>query len=177
MSQQRELAFLELDREPDLVDVSAVDFLAHAIVVPSARTEDRKHRDDAIEAIAVQMAIAHEAGRGAIAIDVSTPAAARAAGLVDFPGFDLLSRHPSGDERFIEVKGRAKVGEVLVSDNEWAKAVNHRDKYWLYVVFDCASPTPRLHRVPDPFAELLVKAKGGVGIDAAEILRAAASGA
>jgi hypothetical protein len=177
VAQQRELAFLELAREPDLVDVGAVDFLAHAIVVPSARTEDRKHRDDAIEAIAVQMAIAHEAGRGAIAVDVSTPAAARAAGLIEFPGFDLLSRHPSGEERFIEVKGRAKVGEVLVSDNEWAKAVNHRDKYWLYVVFDCASPAPRLHRVPDPFAELLVKAKGGVGIDAAEILRAAAPGA
>ena len=176
VSQQRELAFSELTRESELISVGEIQFLAHAIVVPSSRPEDRRHRDDAIEAIAVQLAIAHEASRGAIAIDVSTPAAARAAGLTDFPGFDLLSRHPNGEERFIEVKGRAKVGEVLVSDNEWAKAVNHRDKYWLYVVFDCASPAPRLHRVKDPFSELLVKAIGGVGIDATEIYRAATSG-
>jgi SNF2 family DNA or RNA helicase len=174
IAQQRELAFGELARESDLVDVGDIEFLAHALVVPSVRSEDRKHRDDAIEAIAVQLAVAYEASRGATVHDVSTPAAARAAGLIDYPGFDLLSRYPSGEERFIEVKGRGKVGEVEVSENEWAKAVNHRDKYWLYVVFDCTSSVPRLHRVRDPFAELLVKARGGVGIDAVDIQRAAA---
>ena len=125
----------------------------------------------------MQLAVAYEASRGATVHDVSTPAAARAAGLIDYPGFDLLSRYPSGEERFIEVKGRAKVGEVEVSENEWAKAVNHRDKYWLYVVFDCTSSVPRLHRVRDPFAELLVKAEKEQrveGIDAVDIQRAAA---
>lgn len=174
---QRECAFATLDGEAARVDVGNIELLTNVIVVPSSRIEDVKHRDDAIEAIAVQLAMAHEASRGARTIDVSTPAAARAAGLVDHPGFDLLSRHPNGEERFIEVKGRAKVGEVQVSENEWAKAVNHRDKYWLYVVFDCAAAAPRLHRVKDPFAELLVKAKGGVGIDPGEILRAATLGA
>ena len=174
---QRECAFATLDGEAARVDIGDIELLTNVIVVPSSRIEDVKHRDDAIEAIAVQLAMAHEASRGAMAIDVSTPAAARAAGLVDHPGFDLLSRHPNGEERFIEVKGRAQVGEVQVSENEWAKAVNHRDKYWLYVVFHCGSGTPRLHRVKDPFSELLVKAKGGVGIDPAEILRAATPGA
>jgi hypothetical protein len=33
------------------------------------------------------------------------------------------------------------------------------------VVYDCASPPPRLLRVQDPFAILLVRARGGVVID------------
>jgi len=49
------------------------------------------------------------------------------AGLPDNPGFDLLSIRPGGEKRAIEVKGRAGVGEVEVSANEWAKACNLRD--------------------------------------------------
>src|SRR5262249_29897035 len=90
ISQQRERAFRELAREPDLVNVGEIEFLAHALVVPSTRVEDRKHRDDAIEAMAVQLATAHEVSRGAVVHDVSTPASARAAGLIVYPGFDLL---------------------------------------------------------------------------------------
>ena len=48
-----------------------------------------------------------EADRGAEVQAVSNPEKARAAGLPDWPGFDLLSRHPSGEARSIEVKGRA----------------------------------------------------------------------
>ena len=33
-------------------------------------------------------------------------------------------------------------GHVEMSENEWAKACNLRDEYWLYVVFDCATPHP-----------------------------------
>lgn len=59
-----------------------------------------------------------------------------------------------------------------VTENEWVKACNLRDRYWLYVVYDCASPHPRLLRVQDPFANLLVRAKGGVVIDEREIFAA-----
>ena len=86
---------------------------------------------------------------------MSRPAQARRAGLADWPGFDLLSTRAAGERRCIEVKGRAGTGSVEVSDNEWAKACNLRDQYWLYVVYDCATPRPRLHRVRDPFAKLL----------------------
>ena len=60
-----------------------------------------------------------------------------------------------------------------VSENEWAKACNLRERYWLYVAFDCATPRPRLLKVQDPFGKLLAKAKGSVLIDANEILAAA----
>lgn len=172
---QRQLAFDALGRESDLIAVGDIQFIAHALIVPSIRPADRKHRDDAIEAIAVQRAAAHELARGATPEDVSTPAAAREIGLADFPGFDLRSRHPSGEERYIEVKGRARVGEVELSENEWAKAATHGEKYWLYVVFDCGTPQPKLYRVQNPFRTLLFQAKGGVLIEEDQILQFAAS--
>ncbi len=80
---------------------------------------------------------------------------------------------PAGGERAIEVKGRAAIGDIELTENEWAKACNLRERYWLYVVYECASPHPRLLRVQDPFANLLVRAKGGVVIDEREILAVA----
>ena len=78
--------------------------------MPSSDPEDRKRHDEQIEAIAVRVAWAYEEAQGATMKDVSTPALARAAGLPERPGFDLLSLRPAGEERGIEVKGRAGVG-------------------------------------------------------------------
>lgn len=168
---QRDAAIARLHRSPELIDIGGVTLLAHALVVPSSRPEDRKHRDDAIEAIAMQLAIAHEQASGATVRDVCKAHLARAAGFADYPGFDLYSKRPDGEERAIEVKGRAGVGEIELTENEWARACNERGRYWLYVAFDCASPTPRLIRVRDPFGGLLSRATGGVVISAEEILR------
>lgn len=51
--------------------------------------------------------------------------------------------------RFIEVKGRAGVGEVALTDNEYKTAQRMTKDYWLYVVFNCGT-TPQLHLIrPD----------------------------
>jgi superfamily II DNA or RNA helicase len=170
---QRDAAIARMRRAPELIDVGHVAFLAHALVVPSSRPEDRKHRDDAIEAIAMQIAIAHEQAHSADVKDVSKPHFARAAGLGEYPGFDLYSKRQGGEERAIEVKGRAGVGEIELTENEWARACNERGRYWLYVVFDCGTMAPRLYRIRDPFGEVIAKAKGGVVIDAEAVLRGA----
>ena len=62
-----------------------------------------------------------------------------------------------------------------MKDNEWASACNLRGKYWLYVVFDCATPHPRLVRVRDPFGKLLAKTRESTAltITESEILEAA----
>ena len=73
------------------------------------------------------------------------------------PGTDSIDAAVGVEERAIEVKGRAGTGSVEMSENEWAKACNLRDRYWLYVVFDCATPRPRLVRVRDPFARLIMR--------------------
>ena len=125
----------------------------------------------------MDLARVHEEAAGAVVRDVSRPVLARREGLGDWPGFDLRSLRPAGAQgpavdRAIEVKGRAGSGAVEVSENEWAAACNLRDRYWLYVVFDCGTPRPRLVKVRDPFGRLLTRAKGSVVIDESEILSA-----
>jgi len=176
LTQRRDATLATLRREPELIGPGHLTFLAHALVVPSTNPDDLERHDADVEQVAMNLARAFEEAAGATVKDVHTPELARAAGLTDNPGFDLLSIYPEGDargQRAIEVKGRANPGDVEVSSNEWSAACNHREGYWLYAVYDCATPTPRLVRVQDPFGNLLAKAKGSVLISAREVLSAA----
>jgi SNF2 family DNA or RNA helicase len=74
----------------------------------------------------------------------------------DNRGFDLISRkpHPEDPEtaievRFIEVKGRAHIGEVALTTNEFKTAERLKKDYWLYVVFNCAT-NPEVHVINNP---------------------------
>ncbi|OUJ69895.1 helicase-related protein [Hymenobacter crusticola] len=100
-----------------------------------------------IEQRAVAYVIAHENALGYEVESVES----------DNRGFDLISRrpHPSDpasalDVKFIEVKGRAGVGEIALSSNEYRTAQRLKQDYYLYVVYDCATPTPQLHIHRDP---------------------------
>ena len=153
-----------IQNEPDNIRPGEVEFLVHALVVPSQDSEKLERCDAEVESIAVGVAAAYEERFNAEVKDVSHPELARRAGLTDWPGFDLLSLRPKtpsepAQEVAIEVKGRRGYGAIELSDNEWAKACNLRNKYWLYVVFDCATPQPRLVRVRDPFGKLLFKSR------------------
>ncbi|MDR2030997.1 MAG: DUF3883 domain-containing protein, partial [Azoarcus sp.] len=161
VAERRMQALLQARREVELIQPGTVEILATALVQPSQDPEDIKARDIEVERIAMDIAIAFEAARGADVRDVSTQPKARLAGLNDYPGFDLFSKQRNGDvleERGIEVKGRVGIGEIELTENEWARACNLREKYWLYVVFDCGGNQPRLFRVQDPFANLIAKA-------------------
>lgn len=103
-------------------------------------------RDDAIERIAMEAVIAYEAARGWQVEDVSA----------DNKGFDLISRRfaPGQPEtpidlRYIEVKGRAHVGLVSLSQHEYNTAYRLKRDYWLYTVFNCAT-TPEVYTVRNP---------------------------
>lgn len=176
LAERRAAALATIRREPELIAPGNLVFLAHALIVPSTNAEDLARHDAEVERVAMDIARAFEEAEGAIVKDVHTPELARAAGLTDNPGFDLLAIYPVGHvrgRRAIEVKGRASTGDVEVSSNEWARAANLRDGYWLYVVYGCATPTPRLARVQDPFGNLLAKAKGSVLVSAASISQVA----
>ena len=170
LASRRENALAVLRREPELIAPGAVTFVAHALVVPSSDPADLEQHDVNVEMAAMKIAQAFEEAAGAKVLDVHTPELARAAGLPDNPGFDLLSIRPGNEKRAIEVKGRAGTGDIEVSANEWAKACNMRDGYWLYAVYDCATPTPRLVRVQDPFGNLLAKAKGSMLVSARQVI-------
>ena len=103
-------------------------------------------RDEEIEKIAVRVAMEHERALGWVVESVET----------ESRGYDLLSRKPHPSEpgvfvaaRFLEVKGRAGVGEVALSANEYRTAQRLGDDFWLYVVFDCAA-TPSLKTIQNP---------------------------
>jgi len=162
LENSRREALESLRREPDLIHAETIQFLALALVLPSDAPQNQKRFDAQVEEIAMKVAMANEEAAGAVVKHVSKPHLARAAGLTDNLGFDLLSQHAVHGQRGIEVKGRAGIGDVELTENEWAKACNERERYWLYVVVDCATPHPRLLRVRDPFGNLIVKARGSV---------------
>jgi len=162
--------------EPELIIPGGITFLAHALVVPSSDPEDKQRYDSNVEAKAMQWVRAYEETLGAIVYDVSTAERALLAGLEAWPGFDLHSHRPSGEHLAIEVKGRAGIGDVELTENEYIKACNLRDRYWLYVVFECAKSAPRLLRVQDPFGKLIVRAKGSVIVGEGQIFANAENG-
>ncbi len=103
-------------------------------------------RDDDIERIAVEAVIAYEQARGWQVVSVE----------LEDKGFDLISRrfHPEDPQtavglRFIEVKGRAGVGDVALTGNEYRTAQRLGQEYWLYVVYNCAT-TPEIQLINHP---------------------------
>ena len=175
LNEDKDRCLARLRLEPACIVPGEAAMVAHALVLPSDNSEERERHDAEVETIAVRLARAYEEESGARVDDVSRPELARRAGLSDWPGFDLLSRHPDMGRRAIEVKGRAHSGGIELKENEWANACNLRDGYWLYVVFDCATPRPRLVRVRDPFGKLLAKSRNSTAytISPRSILEAA----
>jgi hypothetical protein len=168
LAERRDHALRVLRREPELISSGEIEFLAHALILPSRSAADRERHDKEIEVIAVRVAMAYEEGNRAWVEDVSDPTRAM--------GFDLLSHRPGGEDRAIEVKGRRAVGDIQMSANEWVRSANLRAKYWLYVVYDCATAHPRLLRVQDPIGKLAATERGGVIIDEKAIFDAAEAG-
>lgn len=144
---ERRQAELELERHCAIADIT---HLGRAWVVPHPERNTPgiapMVRDDEIEQIAIRLAIEHEEARGWVVESVES----------ENRGFDLISRRPHPEDsktfievRFIEVKGRAGVGVVALSSNEFHTAGRLKQDYWLYAVFNCGG-TPELHTVQDP---------------------------
>ncbi|MDR3362245.1 MAG: DUF3883 domain-containing protein [Desulfovibrio sp.] len=160
LDEARDAALARLHDEPDKVLPGSVVFIAHALVLPEPEDSgDRAWRIDNIEDLAMKAVRAYESDFGDVR-PVHTPELARAQGLQDYPGFDVLSLRRGADgkreRRCIEVKGARGSEFVAMEENEWDRAMNLRSEYWLYVVAECASPVPRLIRIQDPAKKLLV---------------------
>jgi len=163
----------EIDQEPLLIELDDIATVGTVLLVPPSSIEKGMTRDDSVEQAAMEWAERFERLHGAQVIDVTTAEKAIAAGLNPHPGFDLLSFRPDGERRAIEVKGRAKEGIVQLSANEWARAINERQGYYLYVVYDCISNTPTGHVVRDPAGCLFDPEIAAVRFDAKQIKNAA----
>jgi len=137
--------------------VSNIQHIGAAWVVPHPERETPAIRqmvsDPEIEKIAVEAVTKMEEARGCKVQSVEA----------ENRGFDLISRrpHPHDPEtavevRFIEVKGRAHVGDVALTSNEFKTAERLKEDFWLYVVFNChayrqaGASEPECHVVRNP---------------------------
>lgn len=64
-------------------------------------------------------------------------------------GYDLRSVNAELIKRYIEVKGRAAEGPVMISENEMNRLRQLGEAAWLYVVSHCKSD-PVLYRIHNP---------------------------
>lgn len=164
IEQEKAEALLYEQRRGDLLDLVTLERVAVALVIPDQSLEALESYDKNIEAIAMRIATNYEVDRHrAKVFDVSTPHLAR--------GYDLESHRANGEKIVIEVKGRSGRGQVHLTENEWPTAANVREKYWLYVVTDCATD-PRLYRVQDP-VRLAFRTRQSFTLNIGDIIREA----
>jgi superfamily II DNA or RNA helicase len=131
------------------------DLLTEAVIapVPVATVESDEEapskgvpmrRDDEVEAIAMEVAMRYEHSRGWTPVDVSR----------DGEHYDIRSEGPNGEKRFIEVKGRAQTGAIVLTGPEVDKLRQLGERAWLYIVTFCKGERPRLRIIQDPISRL-----------------------
>lgn len=130
-----------------MVSLSEPRIVGVAAVIPSQpqsvpHSADMR-RDDEVERAAIAYVMAYERQQGREPEDLSPQ---------KLP-YDIRSTQSSGDARYIEVKGRASVGGVELSEREWLTAENLGEDYWLYIVSD-AKTNPALTIIRDPVQTL-----------------------
>ena len=97
-----------------------------------------------IEQIGMQHAICYEEAQGHTVTDVSA----------ENLGFDLRSKTPDSKVRCIEVKARADRAPVVLTANEWFRAKQLKDDYFLYVVLNAATTQPESYILQNPASQI-----------------------
>jgi hypothetical protein len=144
----------ELEQEQQLfLEKPGVVTILQVVPMPEGEREEKggeggMRSDREIEKIGMEVAMEFERREGRSPEDVSAQNL----------GFDIRSWEvgPSGRRRvarYIEVKARAREGEVALTPNEWFKAHRFREKYYLYVVLNAAT-TPELIVIQNPAEKL-----------------------
>lgn len=104
-------------------------------------------RDDEVERIAMDVAMNYERARGWFPLDVSA----------DGEHYDVRSGGPEGQKRFIEVKGRAQSGPIMLTGPEVDKLRQLGERAFLYIVTFCRGAQgqkPHLQIICDPIRHL-----------------------
>ena len=104
-------------------------------------------RDDEVEKIAMEVAMQYEQHRGWTPYDVS----------MNGEHYDIRSESPTGEKRFIEVKGRAGTGAIVLTAPETDKLRQLGDRAFLYIVTFCKADRPRLRIIQNPISYLTLE--------------------
>ena len=136
-----------IEKEQNLT-MSMPRFVGIIRVKPQEIKSDELVSDEEIEKIGMQIALEYEKKQGRKPKDVSS----------ENLGFDIRSVDKEGNIRYIEVKTRAKVGKIALTQNEWFKAQRFGNDYYLYVIFN-ATTSPQLFIIQNPAKNLKPEAK------------------
>jgi len=119
-------------------------FVGAVRVAPARQVDAAMQSDPDIEQVGMTVTMEYERQQGRVPEDVAA----------ENLGFDVRSTDPATDhKRYIEVKARARVGAVALTQNEWFKAGRFGSDYYLYVVLNAATQ-PELYIIQDPAANL-----------------------
>jgi len=136
--ERRRADCLERLRHIEIVRPGPARYLGSFLVIPASQVGELQTLVEDPEAkalsekLAMQVVMEYERKRGWEPFDVS----------LEKVGFDIRSLSPADSQtgkreiRRIEVKGRKKGEPVRLTENEWRKARQLRDSYWLYVVWE-----------------------------------------
>jgi len=132
----------QIEREQTLT-MGMPRFVGIIRVKPAEIVSDYMESDEEIEKIGMEEAMKYERRNGRYPEDVSA----------ENLGFDIRSKDENGKIRYIEVKARADVGSIVMTQNEWFKAMRFGDDYYLYVIFNAATK-PELRIIQNPAKNL-----------------------
>lgn len=126
-------------REKDIT-MGKPKFIGVLEVVPSTIIDDSMKRDPEVEKAGMLFVMEYERKSDRLPEDVS----------LENLGFDIRSRDREGRISYIEVKARAGVGAVALTQNEWFKAQRFGNDYYLHVVYNATSSEPEHHIIQNP---------------------------
>ena len=146
LEERKERRLREITLERNLT-LTTPEVLGTALVLPlpAEPGKVRPRRDEEVERLAMEVAIAYEQDAGRRPENVSQ----------ENLGFDIRSWGSDRTIRYIEVKGRAGTGAVWLTPNEWQIAQRFGEAYWLYIVFNTTTES-QLKCIQDPVNSLRV---------------------
>ena len=112
-------------------------------LVEAAAGEAAMHSSAEIEQAGMEVTMRYERQQGRQPEDVAA----------ENLGYDVRSRGPQDEIRYIEVKARAGVGRISLTQNEWFTAQRLGADFYLYVVLNAAAQ-PQLYIIRNPAATL-----------------------
>jgi hypothetical protein len=130
------------EKPPEVVGVAVILPAPNEVISSIEGLES----DPEVEAIAIEFVKRYEIAQGRKPVSVEE----------ENCGWDITSLFNGQTDRYIEVKGRAGVGGVALTPNEWIKAQRFGADYWLYVVVNCKTNS-ELYLVQDPASTLSPK--------------------
>ena len=139
---------VQIEKEKSLT-MSMPQFKGIIRVIPATQVEPEMRSDPEVERIGMQITMEYEQQQHRNPEDVADQNL----------GFDIRSRDPkTNDIRYIEVKARSTAAAVALTQNEWFKAKQFKEEYYLYALMN-ARTDPKLYIIQNPAETLAAEEK------------------